>query len=203
MEHSKNPLETQTVPPRWHFMAGVLVVLAGAVAFGISLWVELASYRPNIRLVVPGSHEIELDESGTWTVYYEYESVVKDLVFSSNRTLAGLLVGISRVGDAEPLELPQVLERESYEKGEFAGGSILTFEAPQPGMYRVTGAYPGNFQTGDSIVLAIGRPGLLRPVLSVVIFLLAGLLIGGFVIVCTFVRRGALRVPSHAPAAAE
>jgi hypothetical protein len=124
MEHSENPLETQTVPPRWHFMAGVLVVLAGAVAFGISLWVELASYRPNIRLVVPGSHEIELYESGTWTVYYEYESVVEDLVFSSNRTLAGLLVGISRMGDAEHLELTQVLERESYEKGEFAGDSV-------------------------------------------------------------------------------
>jgi hypothetical protein len=181
-------------------MAGGLVVVAGAVVFAVSLLIELGSYKPNIRVVVPGTHRIELDDPGEYTVYYEYESVIQGRVFSSDRTLSGVLVWITRVGEPDPLKLTHVSERESYETGRYAGGSILTFEAEEPGTYEITGVYPGRFQTGDSIVLAVGRPSLLRPVLSVLVFLLAGLLIGGFVIVRTFVRRRSADTPG-APAA--
>ncbi len=189
MEHTEQSISERTSPPRWHYAVGALVVLAGVVAFGVALWIEIDGYKPNIRVVVPGTHEIELNPSGKWTIYYEYDSIVEHLVFNSSRTLEGLLVGVTRVGDPGPLDLTRVTERESYETGRFAGSSILTFDAPTEGMYEITGAYPGQFQGSESIVLAIGRPGLLRPVVTVAIFLVAGVLIGGFVLVRTFVRR--------------
>ena len=77
--------------------------------------------------------EIELDDAGEYTVYYEYESVIQGRVFSSDRTLSGVLVVIARLGEPEPLKLTHVSERESYETGRYAGGSILTFEAEEPG----------------------------------------------------------------------
>ena len=196
MQQSESGANTSG-PSRWHYLAGGLLLVAGAVLFVVFLIVELQGYKPHIRVVVPGTHRIELEDAGEYTVYYEYESVIEGRTFSSDRTLSGILVGITRVGEPEPLKLTHVSERDTYETAQYAGGSILTFEGEGPGAYEITAVFPDRFQTGPSIVLAIGRFSLVRTVFSLLFFLLAGLLLGGFVIVRAFVRRR--RIPGGPP----
>ena len=181
----------RTVPSRRHYLVGSFILVVGVSLFALLLFLRIERYTPHIRAVVPGTHQVELDRSGKYTVSYEYRSVIAGRFYFTDEVLPGILVRIAPAGGSEPRPLSRPANSRTYDARGRAGGSILEFEIDKSGTYELTAVYADNADRGD-IVLAIGQYSVFRTVLSLLFLLLGGVLIGGFVIVRAYVwRRGA------------
>ena len=181
----------RTVPSRRHYLVGSFILVVGVSLFALLLFLRIERYTPHIRAVVPGTHQIELDRSGKYTVSYEYRSVIEGRFYFTDEALSGILVRIAPADGSGPRPLSRSANSRTYDARGRAGGSILEFDIEEPGTYELTAVYADNADRGD-IVLAIGQYSVFRTVLSLFFLLLGGVLIGGFVIVRAYVwRRGA------------
>ena len=178
------------VPSRRHYLVGASTLVVGVGLFALLLFLRIERYTPHIRAVVPGTHQISLDRSGKYTVFYEHRSVIEGRFYFTGDTLSGVLVRVAPAGDGEPIPLFRSAKSSSYDARGRAGGSILEFDIEEPGTYELTGVYPNNADMGD-IVLAIGQQSLFRTVFSLLFFLLGGVLIGGSIIGRAYIRRRA------------
>ena len=181
----------RTVPSRRHYLAGTSILVVGVSLFVLLLFLRIERYTPHIRAVVPGTHHVELDRPGKYTVFYEHRSVIEGRFYFTGDTLSGILVRIAPADGSEPRPLSRPANIRTYDARGRAGGSTLEFDIDKPGTYELTAVYADNADRGD-IVLAIGQYSVFRTVLSLLFLLLGGVLIGGFVIVRAYVwRRGA------------
>jgi hypothetical protein len=124
----------------WYAVAAAIFVL-GVAGFGWALWSGLSGIGDLIvRFVVPGSGEVTLVETGTYTIFHEQESVIDGRVFSAP-TIGGLAVTVTEEasGAAIPVRPPGM--HATYAVGGHSGVSVLAFDVARPGPYRVTGAY--------------------------------------------------------------
>jgi hypothetical protein len=76
-------------PSRWFYVLGFAVLVVGPIVFSIFLFSSLLSnvssltQMPSIQVIVPGASDIILSETGKYTIFYEYQSVVGNRVFST------------------------------------------------------------------------------------------------------------------------
>lgn len=71
-----------------YFLAPIPVILGLAIA-GWLVWTEIAALQNAlIRMVVPGTSVLTLDEPGTYTIFHEADSVVDGKLYS-RRTSPG------------------------------------------------------------------------------------------------------------------
>jgi len=171
--------------------AGVLVVgfVAGLVFLITQLLGQCSGITPDIQLVVPGTHEIYLEEPGKYTIFYEYQSVVDSKVYSTGQ-VSGLWVSLVSKDDHRDVPLSKPSTSTSYEWSGRAGESIFEFEIAEPGTYVLTADYSGG--SGTDIVLAIGQFnfwGVIRTILIGLGIFCVALIVGGFVILITYIKR--------------
>lgn len=142
-------------PSRTYYALPIAVFILGMAIFGIFLVGSLNGLGNDLpQYVVPGSHKIELTETGTYTVFYEYKSVVGDEIYSSPPNLPGLRVHlVSPVGDKVPLHPPSA--NGTYSLGGRSGFAALELEVQRPGLYQLSAGYESGVQE-PRVVLAIG-----------------------------------------------
>jgi hypothetical protein len=112
------------------------VLLVGGIVMGITLAVTgvidmgraVDGYQ---RVPVPGGGSVELDETGTYTLYYEQPPSLVGTSYFSASELA--------VIDPRGAQLPIVVGNtsSSYDFGDHSGRSIGTFRADVAGTYRI------------------------------------------------------------------
>lgn len=173
---------------RWHYLAGAIVIVAGAVSFGIFLFIRLMGMMPEIQVVVPGEHEIHFSDSGTYTVFYEYRSEVDGRVYATTQSLSGLLVALRSKDDFREVTLSSPSASTEYSFGGRSGVSVLKFDIDEPGTYILNADYPPGAD-GPDVVLAIGQLNLLRTILIALAIFFVPLIAGAFVIVRAFLQR--------------
>lgn len=145
-------------PGRWWYLVAVLVALAGlAVAGLLVLKTILGAGKDLQRVVMPGEVEVLLDEPGTYTIYYEYRSVVDGRMFATaGSDVSALQVSVEEVATGEGVSLTPPGGNVEYEFGPHAGRAVFNFEVEQPGGYVVAAGYPEGSE-GPEVVLAIGQ----------------------------------------------
>jgi hypothetical protein len=124
----------------WYVVAALLFI-AGGLGAGWTLWTGFSDIGASIvRITVPGSGELTLDKPGTYTIYHEREGVTDGHV-SAVASLAGMTVTVTdeKSGAKIPVKSPSFSG--SYTVNGRNGVSVLAFDAPQPGRYRLVGAY--------------------------------------------------------------
>ena len=66
------------------YFLGAICLLAGLSLAGWLMWSEIAALQNvMIRVVMPGSVVVTLDEPGTYTIYHEADSVVDGKLYSA------------------------------------------------------------------------------------------------------------------------
>ena len=182
------------VPSRRSYVIGAAVLIVGVVVCVVFLVTQLFnlldSIVPEIQVVVPGTHEIYLAEPGEYTVFYEYRSVVDNKVYSTGE-ISGMSVILKSKDDQQEVALSKPSGSTTYEVGGRAGESVLEFEIDEPGTYVFTADYSGGVG-GPDVVLAIGQFelwGTIRTVLVGLGIFFGAFIIGGFIIVRTFLKR--------------
>ncbi len=154
------------------FGIGIIGGIALVVVFALGI-IRLGSDLE--RVVVPGSQELELSETGTYTIFYEYESTVGGVDYSTGSTPPNLRIEIERVDDGADIPVRSAGFSTNYDLWDRAGESIRRFDVDRPGTYLITAEYADG-SDGEEIVLAIGE-GVGRGILtSVGAFLGAGFL---------------------------
>ena len=84
--------ENSTGPSRLFYALGTAAIVSGAVVLGVLLFTKLPNLAPDIQVVVPGIHEIQLSEAGSYTIFYEYRSLVDGRIFASGQSLSDMSV---------------------------------------------------------------------------------------------------------------
>ena len=83
------------------YFLGAICLLAGLSVAGWLVWSEIAALQHvMIRVVMPGSVVVTLDEPGTCTIYHEADSVVGESKLYSAPNIAGLRVTVTGDGAA-------------------------------------------------------------------------------------------------------
>lgn len=148
-------------PSRTYYALPIGVFILGMAIFVLFLLQSLNSLGDDLsQYVVPGSHKIALTETGTYTVFHEYKSVVGNEVFSSPSGLPGLRIHlVSPVGDEVSLHRPSASG--TYSLGGRSGFAVLEFEVQQPGLYQLSAGYESGVRE-PRIVLALGHDFMSR-----------------------------------------
>jgi len=174
-------------PSRWHenhvigipvLIVGLVVSIVGFAIFTVFLITRISDLTPDIQVVVPGTHEIQLEESGKYTVFYEYRSVVDNKVYSTGESLSGMIVTLQSKEDSQEVAMSRPSGSSTYETGGRAGVSVLEFEIEEPGTYILTADYSGG-RSGPDIVLAIGKFNILSTILVALGIFFGTLIVGG------------------------
>ena len=105
---------------KWWQRLAFLVV--GGIAAGVFLAVRMPGTLPQIQVVVPGEHELTLDEVGTYTIFWESRSVVGGTSYSS-QGFSGLTAVVTSVDSGRELELHSPSASMTYNTGSRAGES--------------------------------------------------------------------------------
>jgi hypothetical protein len=177
-------------PSRWYYCLSVLVFLVGCVLFAWFLFKNLNGLIDNLtRVIIPGKTEITLSEPGTYTIFYEYESVVGNKVYSTAEALSGLECEIVSKTKGSQIPISRSSKDLEYSFGGRKGIAILEFIIEKQGAYEFAGWYP---EGQPRIVLAMGRGFMDKLVGTIVVgmaIFLASAVIGVAVALRIFFKR--------------
>jgi len=159
----------------------------------VLLVVDLFDSNPDTRFVVPGTHELYFDDTGKYTLFYEYKSSVDGQVYSTSEYLKGVVVSIESEDGTCLVPVSNTSGNMSYEIGSRAGKSLFEFEIEEPGTYIVTTEYRDGTSTPE-VVFAIGPTfDILGNILRSFAIGFAGFVLGTIVLVWVFLKRRKVR----------
>ena len=174
-------------PSPWFYAIGpAVIVITSAVAI-VFFVLGIVNMAPDTRVVVPGSHELEL-KSGTYTVFYEYNSSVGGVAYSTSEYLDGMVVTVRSQDGSGVVPVKDTSTNSNYQIGSRAGASMFQFHIDEPGTYVLTARYEDG-STKPSVVLAVGQSNFLRIFLPAMPLGLFGLVVGLLITVWVFVKR--------------
>ncbi len=182
-------------PGQIHYVAGALVIVLGLI-FAIQIvYRGITGFgRSMVRAKMPGETTMRLEETGRYTIYHEYVTVMDGVRYSDSPVLTGLRLRLEcyETGDEIALEAPRVTT--DYSTPSRAGYGVSTFSIGRPGRYTLSGWYPDeeDEENGRPIMLVVGRglfSGMMRTIgwAMLVVFVSFGL--GVAMIVLTFIGR--------------
>lgn len=141
--------------PLWFVVAG-LIALAGFAGAALYLIPRLETADAQLmRVVVPGSSVLVLDNPGVYTIYHEQKSIVDGRYYASD-SIEGLRVELTAEVAGASVKLTEPSVDSSYSIGNRKGASILAFAIDQPGRYRLTASL-ANGRAEPKAVLAVER----------------------------------------------
>ncbi len=181
-------------PSRWQYFTGTAIVLVtSALAMGLlfaGLFLNLINIIPEMRMVMPGTHDIELDSAGKYTVFWEYQSFFEGVLYGGQTSLSGMTMWLYD-DNSNLIEMSLSSGTSKYEANGRAGVSLAEFEIDEPGTYTIIADYKEG-DSGSDIVLAISRYSLRSSLISFIwpsIIGTLGFIIGLIIIIRAIVMR--------------
>jgi hypothetical protein len=154
-------------PGRWYYGLAAVVFISGWVLFGLFLYRNLSGISSKLQqVVVPGKTELSLNRPGSYTIYYEQESIVGSKVYSTSRSLSGLECTVTAKATGEEVALSRAAVSSRYSVGGRSGYSVFDFKIDRPGIYEIAAQYPEG-QEGPEVVLAVGQGFTMRVLTTV------------------------------------
>ncbi|MFC2027694.1 NINE protein [Chloroflexota bacterium] len=180
-------------PSPWFYGVGAAIIVIPFVVAMVLLFVDLFGSTPDTRFVVPGIHELDFDDTGKYTLFYEFKSSVDGWEYSTGEYLKSVKVSIESEDDTRSVKMSSASGDMSYEIGSRAGKSLFEFEIEEPGTYIVTTEYRDGTSTPE-VVFAIGPSfDILGNILRSFGIGFAGFVLGTLVLVWVFLKRRKVR----------
>lgn len=151
------------VGKRWQrYVLSAVPFILGVIAcvlLGMNLWRGIVAFDNSlVRLVMPGERFIDLPSPGKYTIFNEYRSVVKGVVYSSSEdSISGMRCEMTDIVTNEKVPLKASSANMTYSFGSKEGRSVYDFDAGKGGTFRMNCSYQGPGREGVRTVIAIGR----------------------------------------------
>lgn len=144
-------------PSKTYYYLAITIGVLGMIIFGVFLYTSLSSLSDELpQVLVPCSSKMLWLETGSYTIFYEYNSVFENKVFStSTADITDLNVKIRRDG-GEYLQIQQATTSSSYTLGGREGIGLFEFDITLPGNYLFTAEYASG-SNEPKVVFAIGK----------------------------------------------
>jgi hypothetical protein len=189
------------MPGRIWYVIALVVFVAGVAAAGVFVYLRLNNLAKElVQVIVPGEADLTFSQPGTYTIYFEPESVVNGQVYRTAGDIAGLVVRLTS-SDGDPISLTAPSFSSNYSIAGRSGEAVLTGTIEEPGQYHLTAAY-ADARNEPQAVLAIGLGVPTKLITAIFITLGIGIcsfLVAVLVAIVTFVkRRRAIRRASAA-----
>ena len=110
-------LEGSKVPSLWHYAAAAVCAVTGLVVAIVLVVTPVIGNLPDIQVVMPGEHEIVLEDGGGYTIFYEYSGQVDPRVYSSLGGLQGLGITVRPKAGFSKVELSRPSGSSEYQPG--------------------------------------------------------------------------------------
>jgi hypothetical protein len=129
--------------------------VTGPIVFSIFLFSSLLSnvssltQMPSIQVIVPGTSDIMLSETGKYTIFYEYQSVVGNRVFSTGENIPGIQLNLISKETGAEVPLSSTSMSMTYTIGSRSGTGIFDFTIDKPGTYQLLASYPSSTVEGQ------------------------------------------------------
>ena len=134
------------------FVIGVLIAIVLIVSSVVHFRNVSHSF---VRVVAPGTTTVRLNDSGTYTIYYEYEGVVDGQTYSADETPPNMVVEITSVATGAMVDV-QSADSGAYSLDSRSGIAVMSFTIDTPGQYQIATHYSDGSSSGE-VVLAIGH----------------------------------------------
>lgn len=179
------------MPGRIWYAIALLILVAGSIAAGVFVYMRLDGLtRELVQVIVPGEADVTFNQPGTYTIYFEQESVVNGLIYRSEGDIAGLVVRLRSASEA-PITLVAPSFSSNYSIGGRVGEAVLVGTITEPGPYHLSASYADG-RTGPEAVLAIGT-GVPTKIITAILVALGiafcSVLMAVVIAVVTFVKR--------------
>ena len=171
----------------------------------------MAAELESTQVIVPGSGDITLQQTGKYTIFYEYRSVVGNRIYFTGENIPGIIVNITSKDTGDELPFSSTAAKSSYSIGSRSGIGLFDFVIDEPGIYELSAAYPVvQGQQGEEqrqeIVLAIIHSSVIERIFGSIIGTVAGAMVvvlvpfavGIAIIVITFLKRRKARTRAMA-----
>jgi hypothetical protein len=162
---------------------------------------SIAAEIPSIQVVVPGSSDITLSQPGKYTVFYEYQAMVGNRIYSTGEDIPGIQVNLVSKESGDEIPLSSAFVNRTYTIGSRSGIGLFDFAIDQPGAYELSALYPAvqgqQQEQSPEIVLAVIHSSavekLFGSIMGTVVGALAIVFIpfvaGVAIIIITFIKR--------------
>lgn len=185
-------MDTEVIKPGkvFYLVSGAVFVI-GIILFVVLLLTGITSSvnRLDTRIVVPGTQTIELKETGKYSIYFEYRSVLDGKVYETE-SIVGLMCSLKNTETGQSVNLSNSIINSNYSISGRQGKSIFDFDINKPGKYEFKAWYKS--ERGEEAVLAIGKGfggSLVRTILLCIGVLIISLGASIAIFVVTLVRR--------------
>jgi hypothetical protein len=185
-------MEPDTISPsRWYYALAAAVIIAGVVLFVVTIWKGVTSIPSKVQQVVaPGKAELTLASPGDYTIFYEYQSVIGNRIYSTGADVPGLECTLVSKTTGAPVTLSRSTVDSNYSFGGRSGKSVFDFHIDQPGVFQISSSYAEGRQ-GEEVVLAVGQ-GVAMGIVTMV-FKALGIMFGSIALTIAIVLITAIK----------
>ncbi|HET9017314.1 MAG TPA: hypothetical protein VFN57_17045 [Thermomicrobiaceae bacterium] len=182
-------------PSRWLYLLAAALVVAGAAIFTVLV---VLPFNDMQRVTMPGTQQVTLTRSGTYTIVYEYRGSLHGMRYSAGQDYPDLTITVTNSSTGQPVPVSAVSHTlGQYTLGSRSGYSAAQFTVAQPGTYAVTATYPAGL-AGPAFALGLVRAtagGVVGNLVLGILALVAGIAAGVLVTVVVFIRRLTVQPP--------
>ncbi len=138
-------MEEQRIRPSgWFYVLGLVIFVFGCVAAFALFAAGMAGTAASAvdvgrvihsfdRVVVPGSADLTLDETGAYLVFYEYRSVVDGVTYNASRSRPRLNCELQNKASGKEVTLHEAwLGDSNYELPDRSGALLMRFDVDRP-----------------------------------------------------------------------
>ena len=194
----RHAMDNQNIRPgRWYYGLAIAVFIIGESFLAVFLLNSLSGLTGALtQIVVPVESEIIFQETGKYTIFYEYQSVVDNKLYFTGERFSGLHCTLKSKETGYRIPFSRPLTRSTYSFGSRKGVSVLQFNINQPGTYEFSASYPKGHE-GPEVVLAMGR-GFMKKLMGAIfgglaLFFGSGAIAGAITVVTLLKRQKAKR----------
>jgi hypothetical protein len=193
-------IDRKIAPGSWLYGLAAIIVIAGIAGFCILLFSSISGMTKGLtQIVVPGQGPVDIEKAGTYTIFYEYQSVIRNKVYSTDEGLSGLECSLMQQESGKTVALTPVTTSSTYSAGGRSGRALFTFSADRAGIYVVSATYaPG--EAGPDVVLAVGPDitmKLIGTVFGAIAIMFVSIILAIIIVIMTFLKRRKTRQEIH------
>ncbi|WP_216830396.1 hypothetical protein [Alkalihalobacterium elongatum] len=147
-------MQNNKIPSKKRYIVALIAPIIGSLIFVAMLFLVFLDDSEDVRVIVPGMEELVL-ESGNYTIFHEYRSIVDGKIYHTDHNIQGLGVLIYDPSTDIPVPL-QHSSGSTYSTNGIEGTSVFKFSIDEPGNYQLMAQYEGIDQ-GSEVVLNIKK----------------------------------------------
>ncbi len=181
---------SDVVPSPWYYGLAILIIAIGFAIFALIIYTSISGASSELmQVVVPGEADLDLKETGEYTVFYENQTYANGKFYSSGE-ISGLQIHVTEKATGSELSMKPSPSSFTYSFGSRIGRSIAAFQVERPGIYHLNAFYPSG--KGPEVVLAVGH-GFAESIFSSIVISLASLFgsmaIAAAIVFTTYIKR--------------